>query len=148
MSWPEPVERVAAFLLAAGAEARIEELDEPVPTVAAAAETIGCDPGRIVKSYAYDCDGRDVVVLVPGDRRADPVKVARALGASSARTTGTEEIAAFPPAEVERVLIEHTLLALDSVWIGAGTDHHVARLAPGELMRLAKAESLDAVAEG
>ena len=31
-SWPEPVERVAAYLREAGAEARIEEFERPTPT--------------------------------------------------------------------------------------------------------------------
>jgi prolyl-tRNA editing enzyme YbaK/EbsC (Cys-tRNA(Pro) deacylase) len=35
----------------------------------------------------------------------------------------------------------------DRVWVGAGSPNHLATLAPGDLVRLAKAEPMDAVAE-
>jgi prolyl-tRNA editing enzyme YbaK/EbsC (Cys-tRNA(Pro) deacylase) len=157
--WPEPVERVSAFLCAAGAEARLEEFEEGTPTAEAAAEAIGCEPGRIVKSLVFDADGSPAVVLVPGDRRADPAKVARALGVARARIAGPDEVrratgfepgavAPFPLPLVERVLIEQTLLGLDRVWVGAGSANHMAGLAPRDLVRLAKAEPIDAVQEG
>jgi prolyl-tRNA editing enzyme YbaK/EbsC (Cys-tRNA(Pro) deacylase) len=43
------------------------------------------------------------------------------------------------------VLIERTLLANDQLWIGAGSERHMAGLAPAELVRLSKAEPVDAV---
>src|SRR5262245_33376159 len=41
--WPEPVERVAAYLRAAGAEARLEEFAASTPTAEAAARAAGCE---------------------------------------------------------------------------------------------------------
>ena len=52
--WPEPVERVSAYLRAAGVEARLEEFEAGTPTAEAAAEAVGCEPGRIVKSLVFD----------------------------------------------------------------------------------------------
>ncbi len=158
-AWPEPVERVSAFLREAGAEARLEEFDEGTPTAEAAALAIGCEPGRIVKSLVFDCDGLPALVLVPGDRRADPTKVARALGCARATIAGPDEVrratgfepgavAPFPLPLIDRVLIEQTLLGLDRVWVGAGSANHMAGLAPRDLVRLANAEPIDAVQEG
>src|SRR5881398_2745021 len=77
--WPEAVEQVAGFLRDAGAEARVEEFATPTPTAQAAADAIGCELRQIVKSLLFECDdGRPVVALVPGDRRADAAKVAAA----------------------------------------------------------------------
>jgi prolyl-tRNA editing enzyme YbaK/EbsC (Cys-tRNA(Pro) deacylase) len=157
--WPEPVERVSAYLRAAGAEARLEEFEAGTPTAESAAQAVGCEPGRIVKSLVFDCDGRPAVVLVPGDRRADPAKVARALGCSSARIAGADEVrratgfepgavAPFPLPLVERVLIEQTLLGHERVWVGAGSTRHMAGLSPRDLVRLSRAEPIDAVQEG
>ncbi|HKI91111.1 MAG TPA: YbaK/EbsC family protein, partial [Gaiellaceae bacterium] len=73
--WPEPVERVAATLREAVVEARLEEFPQGTPTAAAAAEAVGCELSQIVKSLVFVCDGRPVLALVPGDRRADPAKV-------------------------------------------------------------------------
>jgi prolyl-tRNA editing enzyme YbaK/EbsC (Cys-tRNA(Pro) deacylase) len=154
--WPEAVERVASYLRQAGAEARLEEFPEGAATARAAAQAIGCALEQIVKSVVFDCDGRPAVVLVPGDRRADARKVANALGCAAARVAGTDQVEAatgfapgavapFPLPRVESVLIERTLLAHDVVWIGAGSERHMAGLSPTELVRLARARPMDAV---
>jgi Cys-tRNA(Pro) deacylase len=157
--WPEPVERVSAFLRAAGVEGRLEEFEDGTPTAEAAAQAVGCEPGRIVKSLVFDCDGSPAVVLVPGDRRADPAKVARALGRRRAKVAGPDEVrratgfepgavAPFPLPLVERVLIEQTLLGHERVWVGAGSTRHMAGLSPRDLVRLSRAEPVDAIQEG
>ncbi len=154
--WPEPVERVAHHLRAAGAEARIEEFPAGTPTAVDAARAVGCAPAQIVKSLVFVCDGRAVLVLVPGDRRADPRKVAAAAGSRRARTAGAEEVeeatgyapgavAPFALRRIERVLVDPTLLVHAEVWVGAGSPRHLAALAPEELIRLASAEPVDAV---
>ena len=99
-----------------------------------------------------------VVALVPGDRRADQSKVARAVGAGKARIASADEVEAstgftpgavspFPLPQVQRVLAERTLLAHDVVWVGAGSSRHMAAVAPRELLRLARAEPMDVVQE-
>ena len=153
-AWPEPVERVAAVLRGAGVDARIEEFAEGTPTAAAAARAIGCEPEEIVKSLVFVCDGRPVLALVPGDRRADPNKVAAAAEAGYARVARPEEVRAatgfepggvapFPAAAVTRVLLERELLLYDTVWAGAGTTRHMVGLAPADLARVARAEPAD-----
>jgi Cys-tRNA(Pro) deacylase len=155
VTWPDAVERVAAYLRAAGAEAQLEELGA-ARTAAEAAAAVGCELSRIVKTLVLDCDGRPAAVLVPGDRRADLRKVARELGCTSVRVAATDEVEAatgFPPGgvapfplpRVDRVLIDRSLLAHEVVWVGAGSPRHLAGLAPGELVRLARARPVDAV---
>ena len=155
-TWPEPVERVAAYLRDAGVEARLEELESGTATAADAARAAGCPLGQIVKSLVVVCDGRAVLAMVQGDRRADIDKVARADGAAEARIATAGEVRAatgfapgavapFPLPRVERVLIDHNLLGHDTVWIGAGSESHIAALRPGDLVRLARARPMDAV---
>lgn len=155
-AWPAPVERVSSYLREAGAEARIEEFDEGTPTAADAAAAVGCELAQIVKSLVLVCDERPVVALVPGDRRGDPTKVARAVGATGARvasadlverTTGFAPgaVAPFPLAGVESVLMEQTLLRHPLVWAGAGSTRHLVGLAPSELQRLSRARPVDVV---
>ena len=154
-SWPEPVERVASFLRQAGAEARLEEFKSGTPTAQDAADAAGCELTQIVKSLVFDCDGRPILVLVPGDRRADRRKIAAAAGCSSVRIAGSAEVeeatgfapgavAPFPLARIERVFIDRNLLGHRLVWIGAGSPNHLAALPPPELVRLARAEPIDA----
>jgi len=155
-TWPEPVERVAGFLRKTATEARIEEFPEGTPTAQDAAKAVGCELAHIVKSLVFDCDGRSMLVLVPGDRRADAAKIAGAVGAVRARVAGAEQVEAatgfqpggvapFPTRAIERVLIDRTLLVHDRVWVGAGTDRHLAGIAPSDLVRVTRAEPIDAV---
>jgi prolyl-tRNA editing enzyme YbaK/EbsC (Cys-tRNA(Pro) deacylase) len=150
---PEPVERVARFLADAGAEARLQEFKRGTPTATDAAEAVGCELDQIVKSLLFVCDGRPVLVLVPGSRRADPAKIAAAVGASSARiasppvvksATGFEVGGVAPfPTLVPHVLVDRSLLSWKLVWVGAGSDRHMAGLGPVELVRLTRAQTLD-----
>ena len=60
-AWPDEVERVAAFLRAAGVEARVEEFRAGTPTAEDAARAVGCELGQIVKSLVFECDGQALV---------------------------------------------------------------------------------------
>jgi len=157
-SWPEPVERVAAHLREAKVEGRVEEFAEGTPTAEDAARAAGCALGQIVKSLVFLCDERPVLVMVPGDRRADSAKVAAAAACARAKIAGAEEVvkatgfdpgavAPFPLPRVQGVFVDHSLLAHEVVWVGAGSTRHMAALAPGDLVRLTHARAIDAVAE-
>jgi prolyl-tRNA editing enzyme YbaK/EbsC (Cys-tRNA(Pro) deacylase) len=152
--WPDSVERVAAIVRERGADVRLEEFSEGTQTASAAARAIGCESAQIVKSIVFICDDRPVLALVPGDRRADAAKVASAAEAGYARIAKPDEVVAatgfepgavapFPAPNVERVLLERELLLQEIVWIGAGSDRHMAGLAPMDLLRLAGALPVD-----
>src|SRR5947209_1466595 len=153
-SWPEEVERVASYLRQAGAEARIEEFDAHTPTAQDAAEAAGCDLAQIVKSLVFQCDGRPILALIPGDRRADRKKVAAAVGCTSAKIASADEVrqatgfepgavAPFPLPAIERVFIDRNLLVHRLVWVGAGSPNHLAALPAAELVRLTRAQAVD-----
>jgi prolyl-tRNA editing enzyme YbaK/EbsC (Cys-tRNA(Pro) deacylase) len=155
-SWPDAVERVASALRDAAVDGRVEEFRSGTPTAEAAALAIGCDPAQIVKSLVFVCDGRFVVALVPGDRRADPGKVAAAAGAGRARIGGPDDVRAatgfepgavapFPLERVETVLLEASLLAHETIWAGAGSKRHMLGMAPVDLARVARARQADLV---
>ena len=157
-SWPESVENVATFLRAAGAEARLEEFDAETATAADAARAVGAEASDIVKSLVVLCDGRPVLALVPGDRRGDLAKIARAAGANDARIARAEEVrsitgfepgavAPFPLPNVGRVVIDRSLLSKRAVWIGAGSPRHLAVLPAPELVRLSRAIPADLVSD-
>ena len=150
------VERVAAFLRVSAAEARIEEFPDGTATAADAARAVGCEVAEIVKSLVAVCDDRPVLAMVPGDRRADTTKIARAAGALNGRIAHAREVTAltgfapgavspFALAGVERTLIDRTLLAHDQVWVGAGSTRHIAALPTRELVRLTRAATADLV---
>jgi prolyl-tRNA editing enzyme YbaK/EbsC (Cys-tRNA(Pro) deacylase) len=148
------VARVAEALKRAGMDARIEEFPEGTSTAGAAARAVGTTRAQIVKSLLFVCDGRPTLALVPGDRRANEAKVAAAAGAKRARVARPDEVLAatgfepggvapFPAPGVSQVLIAGELLLQDRVWIGAGSERHMAGLAPDDLARLTRARTAD-----
>ena len=152
--WPEAVERVAGVLRAAGVEARIEEFKVPTPTAADAAKAAGCEPAQIVKSLVFLCGEQAVLAMVPGDRRAEPGRVAAAVGRPLAELAGADDVlrvtgfepggvSPFPLPGIERVLIDRSLLVQELVWIGAGSRRHLAALAPTDLARVSEAQAAD-----
>ena len=157
--WPEPVQRVSDALREAGADGRVEEFPSSAATAEDAARAVGCDLRQIVKSLLFDCDGRNVLVLVPGDRRADREKVAALTGATRARVAGPEAVEAATGYEpgavspvalraVDLVLIDQSLVTGDLLWVGAGTSRHMAGLPATELVRLSRARPADVTAAG
>jgi prolyl-tRNA editing enzyme YbaK/EbsC (Cys-tRNA(Pro) deacylase) len=152
--WPEPVERVASVLRDAGIDARVEEFREGTPTARDAAKAVGASLGQIVKSLLFICDGRPTLALIPGDRRADETKVATVAGAKAARVAKPAEVVAatgfepggvapFPVPAVAQVLIALELLRHEQVWIGAGSERHMAGISPVDLVRLTDARAGD-----
>ena len=159
MIWPEPVERVAAVLRAAAIDSRVEEFGEGAATARDAAKAIGCDLSQIVKSLVFVCDGAYVLALVPGDRRADEGAIAAAVSASDVRVAKPEEVlhatgfdpgavAPFPRRAVTESLMDTSFFACDVVWVGAGSESHMASLRPAELLRLAGARGVDLTGRG
>ena len=155
--WPEPVQRVAAFLRAAAVDATVQEFPGGTPTAQAAADAIGCELRQIVKTLVFTCDGAFVLAMLPGDLRADEAKVATAAGATEVRIATPDEVmtatgfepgavAPFPQRAVHLAFLERTVLQHTRVWIGAGSPAHMAALAPAELQRLARAQPADLAA--
>ena len=155
--WPEPVERVARELRAAAIEATVQEFPEGTPTAEAAANAVGCRLDQIVKSLVFVCDGAYVLALVPGDRRGDESRIAAAAGAAEVRIARASEVrdatgfepggvAPFPHLAATRTFVDRLLFQHATVWVGAGTDSHMACLAPADLLRLTRGETADLVA--
>ena len=102
----------------------------------------------------FDCDGRPVVVMIPGDRRADRKKLTAAAGCKRSQIVGSADVerltgftpgavAPFPLPRATRAFVDRGLLLHDFVWIGAGSNRHLAAIAPQELVRLARAVPAD-----
>jgi prolyl-tRNA editing enzyme YbaK/EbsC (Cys-tRNA(Pro) deacylase) len=125
--WPEPVERVAAFLRESNAHARLEELPADVDAA----------PGPAVSVAGFDCDGGALIVLVPVEAAVDRERLARRAGC---RHLAPAEGPSFP-FQGARVLVDSSLLPLETVWLEAGSPRHVVGLPPAQLLRLTHAET-------
>jgi len=125
--WPEPVERIAAFLRESATHGRIEELPPGVHR----------PPGTGVRAEAFDCDGRTVVVLAPDDASLDRERLRRRTGCT---TLEPAEPRTFP-FQGSRVFVDRSLLSVRRVWLEAGSPRHFLGVSPGQLLRLTRAET-------
>jgi prolyl-tRNA editing enzyme YbaK/EbsC (Cys-tRNA(Pro) deacylase) len=126
------VERIAAFLRVAGVVGRLEELPADADS-----------PGPAIRAAGFECDGRNLVALVPGERAIDRGKLAAAAGCATLRPAPIPDFP-FRPA---RVLLDWTLISMETVWLEAGSTRFVLGLSPPDLARLTRAETADLLLE-
>jgi len=125
------VERVRQALAAHGLDMAVRELPQSTRTAPQAAAAIGCELGAIVKSLLFLADDRPALVLVAGDRRADPVLLRAVLGASQVAMANADRvreetgftIGGVPPVghtQPLRVFVDRSLSRFETVWAAAG----------------------------
>jgi prolyl-tRNA editing enzyme YbaK/EbsC (Cys-tRNA(Pro) deacylase) len=118
-----------------------------------AANAIGVEVARILKSLVFVADDEIVVVLCSGASRVDEAKLAAIVGRTTRRATAHEAktatgyaIGGVPPfahASACRVVCDRGLLTLDVVWAACGLPDAVFAIAPADLVRLSAATVSD-----
>jgi len=137
--------KVLEALRTAGFKPAVSRFARGTETAEASAREIGVHVSRIIKSMVVSGDGKPVLVLLPGDRRADLKAVAKFVGARKVRLAFPEQVAdwtgfpvgAVPPVghvkplrvllddnihrrygvrDLERRLINQCLVSSSSVW--------------------------------
>ena len=148
------IERFTGAARELGIEPRIRRFPEGTKTAADAAAAIGCDLAQIVKSLVFMADDRPVIAFTSGANRVDPAKLARVVGATSARRATPEEardatgfaVGGTPPfghPQPVRSYVDPVLLAFQEIWAAAGTPDSVFPLTPSELQGATGAETAD-----
>jgi len=116
-----------------------------------AAEALGIDPARLLKTLMAKAGGAPVCVVVPSDREVSLKRLAAAAGA--------KEAAMMPPADAERitgyhvggispfgqkkrvrVFVEESAAAFDTVLVNGGRRGLQIELSPADLVRLLDAK--------
>jgi Cys-tRNA(Pro)/Cys-tRNA(Cys) deacylase len=122
-----------------------------------AAEALGIEPARLLKTLMAKADNETVCVLAPSDREVSLKKLAQAAGAKSAAMLGAAEaeritgyhvggISPFGQKKRARVFIEQAALAFDRIVVNGGRRGLQVELAPAELMRVLDAKAADLTA--
>lgn len=143
----EGPERVQIALEAAGLGVSVVRLQESARTAQLAADALDTALGSIVKSLLFLADGEPVLVLVAGDRRADPVKLKKLLDARRVMIADAERvrsetgfsIGGVPPVGHQRSLptwIDASLGRFETVYAAAGHPQAVFPIAFEELVRI------------
>jgi prolyl-tRNA editing enzyme YbaK/EbsC (Cys-tRNA(Pro) deacylase) len=130
------VDKVREHLNRCGVAIEVMELDESTRTAVLAAEAVGSPLGAIVKSLVFLADGKPVLVLVAGDKRADPKKLARILkvkrvmiaNADQVREATGFAIGGVPPVAHETklpTLVDRNLGRFENLYAAAGSPRAV-----------------------
>lgn len=147
-------DRVQAALEVAGLTIEIVRLSDSARTAQLAAEAIGTELGSIVKSLVFLADGEPVLVLVAGDRRADPAKLKALLEARRVMIADAERvkqetgfsIGGVPPVGHLQPLptwIDRSLARFETVYAAAGHPHAVFPIAYQALVQLTSGHVAD-----
>jgi Cys-tRNA(Pro) deacylase len=147
-------DRVQATLEAAGLAIQVVKLSDSARTAQLAAEAIGTQLGSIVKSLVFLADGKPVLVLVAGDRRADPAKLKALLRARRVMIADAERvkqetgfsIGGVPPVGHQQSLptwIDGSLGRFETVYAAAGHPHAVFPIAYETLVQLTNGHVAD-----
>jgi Cys-tRNA(Pro)/Cys-tRNA(Cys) deacylase len=123
----------------------------------AAAEALGVEPARVLKTLMAVADGKPVCVIVPSDCEVSMKKLAAAVGAKAAammkpadaeRLTGYHVGGISPFGQKKRVpaVIEAAALAQPRVFLNGGQRGLQVEMAPGEIVRVLSAVTAAVVA--
>jgi Cys-tRNA(Pro)/Cys-tRNA(Cys) deacylase len=115
-----------------------------------AADALGVEPGRVLKTLLADVDGELCVGVVPVDRSLDLKALAAALGgkratmtdpAKAERATGyvVGGISPLGQKRRHRTAVDASANDFDTVFVSAGRRGMEAELAPADLVRLTDA---------
>ena len=143
----ESIDRVREAARRGGLDIEVVEFESATKTAAQAAEALGCDVARIVKSLVFTADHEPVVALVPGDRRVDTAKLAASAEAIEIERASLDLVRSatgfvaggtppFGHVNDIRVFADSSLRRHDTVWAAAGTPHTVFEIAVDDLARL------------
>ena len=142
-SLPEASHRVVVAGEELGVSVVVYEFPEGTKTSQDAAAAVGCPLGAITKSLVFMVDDDAVVALLPGDRRLEVTKLAKAHGGVAARRASLDEVRAATgyaaggtppfghrlPTYADEGLQEH-----EERWAAAGTPNTVFPIALGDLL--------------
>lgn len=151
-------DRVRAALETLGVHVQILEFSQSTRTAQDAAVAVGTTVAQIVKSLVFLVDSRPVLVLASGANRVDPVRLASAATAATARMASAEEVRAItgysiggvPPvghATPLSIYLDQDLMRFEILYAAAGTPTAVFGISPQLLRDITGARVIAIAAE-
>lgn len=123
-----------------------------------AAEAIGAEPARVLKTLMVEVDGKPACAVIPSDASLSMKRVAAAFGGKSAKMmepakaeklTGfhTGGISPFGQKRASPVAFEESALGVDRIIVNGGKRGLMIELAPGDALSAARAEAKPLIAD-
>ena len=146
-------ESVRAWLAEHAPDLPIIDQAASTATVAAAAATLGVEPGRIAKTLAFRVGDTAMLLVARGDARLDNAKTKAALGGRPRMLAADETLALtghaiggvcpFGLATDLPIVCDRSLLAYETVFPAAGSQTSSIEVAPERLAELVLARWVD-----
>jgi prolyl-tRNA editing enzyme YbaK/EbsC (Cys-tRNA(Pro) deacylase) len=158
MNNPSPkmssVDKVREHLEHCGLTIEVMELDESTRTATLAAEAVGSPLGAIVKSLVFLADGKPVLVLVSGDKRADTKKLEKTLKARRVMIANADQvreatgfaIGGVPPVAHKNkllTLVDKNLGRFETLYAAAGSPRAVFPIFYEKLVEITEGQLAD-----
>ena len=150
------VPELLAFMRSMGIQGELLQLDQPTPTVEAAAQVVNASPEQIIKSILFMVDEQPVLAIACGlstiGRRAiaDLYNVGKKRVKLAAPELVLEisgyEVGAMPPfghRQALTTLIDRRVLEVPEAYAGGGAENALLRLNPHDIQRVTGAKILD-----
>ena len=90
--YKEPVQRAEKFLKEFDSNLRVTSLEKSARTATDAANSLKCEVGAIVKSLLFSADGKFILCLVSGDKKASLNKLKKNLGIKNVEMAKAEDV--------------------------------------------------------
>jgi Cys-tRNA(Pro) deacylase len=148
-------EAVKRYLDGYGVNYNVHLVDGPTMTAQDAATQLRVPLETIIKSILFtDEKQTPVLVILTGDKRADPKKLSSVVGASRVRVAAPEaanalsgfEVGAMPPlGHKQRIttVMDEKVMSLSKVYGGSGKAEALIEIDPRDIARLADAKIAD-----
>ncbi|MEG2858368.1 MAG: YbaK/EbsC family protein [Clostridia bacterium] len=139
------MERARAHLARYGLDGQIREFEASSATVELAAEAVGCEPARIVKTLSFKAPDGCLLLLCAGDAKVDNAKFKQVFGfkAKMLEREEAEELIGHAVGGVcpfgvnpgVKVFFDQSIRRFDVVYPAAGTGNSAVKLTIPELAR-------------
>jgi prolyl-tRNA editing enzyme YbaK/EbsC (Cys-tRNA(Pro) deacylase) len=139
-----------SYIIANNIDAEILTMGGRVHSVDAASRELGIPPERVIKTVVFVADDKVILAIVNGTDRASSKRLGAAMGITPPRLALPEEVfnltgfevGGTPPIAIENadVLIDPRVMELSEVIGGGGTDRHLLRIRPEEIVRATGAQ--------
>ena len=137
------IEKVKAYFSAYGMDDRILEFPVSSATVELAAQALGCEGKRIVKTLSFGVNGRAILICAAGDAKVDNAKYKARFGVKAKMLTHEEAasmighavggVCPFAVNEGVEVYLDESIKRFRTVFPAAGSSNSAIELTIAEM---------------
>lgn len=152
------IEKVRAYFRNAGMEDRIQEFPVSSATMELAAQALGCEPCRIVKTLSFDVNGTPILIAIAGDAKVDNAKYKNRFGVKAKMLKCDDApvrighavggVCPFAVNEGVEVYLDESIKRFPLVYPAAGSSNSAVGLTVEELEALSRPDGWVDVCKG